>query len=196
MPNNAPLRVRDSAPDPRVARTTHALGSALIELIQERDYDDITVQQILDRAGVGRATFYAHYRNKDDALHWNYGRLFDVMESLVARRSPAGRRLFPVEEFVSHIAEARELTAALRRAGRLEEAWSQFAGHAAGIIERRLASWPEVASTIPQSLVAPMLGGALIEMIRWSHEHPSASTPREMDRAFHELARGVLRKAR
>src|SRR5690606_15510626 len=81
MSNNAPAPVRNADPDPRVARTTHALGRALIELIQERDYDEITVQHILDRAGVGRATFYAHYRNKDDALHSNYERLFALFEA-------------------------------------------------------------------------------------------------------------------
>jgi AcrR family transcriptional regulator len=196
MSNNAPAPVRNTASDPRVARSTHALGSALIELIQERVYDEITVQQILDRAGVGRATFYAHYRNKDDALHSSYERLFGSLEALLVRRSPVGRRLFPVSEFVSHIADAGELTNALRRSGRLEDAFGMFAGYAAEIIERRLAGWPEVTSTVPRPLVARMLAGALLEMIRWSQEHPAASTAVEMDVAFHELARGVLRKAR
>ncbi|WP_324197506.1 TetR/AcrR family transcriptional regulator [Nocardia abscessus] len=54
--------------DRRVRRTRALLHRALIELMVERAYDRITVRDILDRADVGRSTFYAHYRDKDDLL--------------------------------------------------------------------------------------------------------------------------------
>jgi AcrR family transcriptional regulator len=192
MSNNAPARVRNSVadPDPRVARTTHALGRALIELIQERDYDEITVQQILDRAGVGRATFYAHYRNKDDALHSSYEGLFRMLEALLVRRSTPDRRLFPVAEFVAHIAEARELASALRRSGLLDEMWESFTGHATAIIERRLAGWPPLEPDLPRPLAARMLAGALLEMVRWYQQRPTRASPQQVDAAFHAFARG------
>ena len=57
-----------AAPDRRVARTRRNLRSALLNLIYDQDYDTITVQQILDKADVGRSTFYAHFRNKEDCL--------------------------------------------------------------------------------------------------------------------------------
>ncbi|MEU2033572.1 TetR/AcrR family transcriptional regulator [Nocardia amamiensis] len=59
--------ITDSA-DRRVRRTRNLLHRALIELMLERGYDRITVRDILDRADVGRSTFYAHYRDKDDLL--------------------------------------------------------------------------------------------------------------------------------
>ncbi|MCX4095402.1 TetR/AcrR family transcriptional regulator [Nocardia sp. alder85J] len=49
-------------------RTRDALHRALIELMLATDYRRITVQDVLDRADVGRSTFYAHYRDKDDLL--------------------------------------------------------------------------------------------------------------------------------
>src|SRR4051794_18980124 len=52
--------------DPRVQRTREMLQDALIELIGDRAYDRITVQDIVDRANVGRTTFYLHYNSKDD----------------------------------------------------------------------------------------------------------------------------------
>jgi AcrR family transcriptional regulator len=58
---------QDSA-DRRVRRTRALLHRALIELMVERAYDRITVRDILARADVGRSTFYAHYRDKDDLL--------------------------------------------------------------------------------------------------------------------------------
>src|SRR5437867_644732 len=54
------------AGDRRVRRTTRALIEALVALVLEKRYDAITIQDLLDRADVGRSTFYAHYRGKDD----------------------------------------------------------------------------------------------------------------------------------
>lgn len=55
-------------PDRRVQRTREALQRALVELILERGYEVITVQEIIDRANVGRSTFYAHYLDKQQLL--------------------------------------------------------------------------------------------------------------------------------
>jgi len=57
-----------TTPDRRVRRTRQMLRDALMELTLERGYDHVTVQDILDKADVGRSTFYAHYRDKDDLL--------------------------------------------------------------------------------------------------------------------------------
>lgn len=54
--------------DRRVRRTRALLHRALVELMVEGNYDRITVRDILERADVGRSTFYAHYRDKDDLL--------------------------------------------------------------------------------------------------------------------------------
>ena len=54
--------------DRRVQKTRLALQNALIELILEKGYDAVMVQDILDRANVGRSTFYAHYQDKEDLL--------------------------------------------------------------------------------------------------------------------------------
>ena len=54
--------------DRRVQRTRRTLREALIALILEKGYDQVTVQHIIDRADVGRSTFYAHFENKDKLL--------------------------------------------------------------------------------------------------------------------------------
>ncbi len=70
VPNRSPKSVPEPprTEDRRVRRTREALHRALIELMLTRDYRRITVQDVLDRADVGRSTFYAHYRDKDDLL--------------------------------------------------------------------------------------------------------------------------------
>lgn len=54
--------------DRRVQKTTKVLRDALDSLIREKSYDSIAVQEILNRANVGRSTFYTHYRDKDELL--------------------------------------------------------------------------------------------------------------------------------
>ena len=69
---NQTVKTKDKSkrkPDARVKRTRDQLGSALIQLIVEKPINDVTVQDVLDRSGVGRSTFYLHYRDKDD-LHF------------------------------------------------------------------------------------------------------------------------------
>src|SRR5260370_21797664 len=61
--------------DRRAARTRRALHGALISLILRKGYDAITIQEIIDEADVGRATFYAHYRSKEDLLRGGFTRL-------------------------------------------------------------------------------------------------------------------------
>lgn len=51
--------------DRRVRRTRKLLRDALVGLVAERGYERVTVQDVLDRADVGRSTFYAHFTDKD-----------------------------------------------------------------------------------------------------------------------------------
>jgi AcrR family transcriptional regulator len=55
-------------PDRRVGKTRRALKEAMTDLILEKGYEAVTVQDVIDRADVGRSTFYAHFVDKDDLL--------------------------------------------------------------------------------------------------------------------------------
>lgn len=60
--------------DPRVVRTRGALQDALLALALERELDEITVSDIVERAGVNRSSFYQHYTDKDTLLSDALGR--------------------------------------------------------------------------------------------------------------------------
>jgi len=55
--------------DLRIRRTKQSIRTAFFELIQEKGYEAITIQDIADRAMINRNTFYLHYENKPDLLH-------------------------------------------------------------------------------------------------------------------------------
>jgi hypothetical protein len=53
-----------------------------------------------------------------------------------------------------------------------------------------------VPAKLAVPLLARMLAGALVGSVQWWQDHPAVATPAEVDAAFHELARGVLRRPR
>lgn len=65
--------------DPRVKRTRQMLQQALTQLIEEKDFQNITVQDITARAEVNRATFYAHFEDKYALLNYSMREAFDAM---------------------------------------------------------------------------------------------------------------------
>src|ERR1700733_1212357 len=57
---------RQGNTDLRICRTRQRLGAALIALIEEKAIHEVTIREVLDRAKVGRSTFYLHYQDKED----------------------------------------------------------------------------------------------------------------------------------
>ena len=64
--------------DRRVQKTCKLLQDALIELVAEKGYESVTIREILDKANVGRSTFYAHFQDKDQLLHSILDRLDEL----------------------------------------------------------------------------------------------------------------------
>jgi len=62
--------------DPRVRRTRQLLEQALLDLLAEHDFQSISVQDITARAGVNRATFYAHFSDKYALLDYSIRQAF------------------------------------------------------------------------------------------------------------------------
>ena len=63
--------------DRRAQRTRHSLTHAMVELVTEKRFDDITVQNLIDRADIGRSTFYSHFRDKEDLFQKNWEAFID-----------------------------------------------------------------------------------------------------------------------
>ena len=111
----------DVKTDRRVRRTQQLLRSALVSLIMEKGYERVTVQEILDRADVGRSTFYAHFRDKEDLLRSGFE---DIRSAVGAERDAAesvtGARvefLEPLLAVFQHVGEYRRTWKPLARKG-------------------------------------------------------------------------------
>ena len=69
--------------DLRVKRTRAALQKALVELVIERDYADVSVRAITKRAKVGYQTFYRHYQGKEDLLEAVFGDILEKFQGVL-----------------------------------------------------------------------------------------------------------------
>jgi AcrR family transcriptional regulator len=88
-------------PDRRVRRTKKLLRDALVSLILERGWDEVTVQDVCARADVGRSTFYVHFADKEDALFSG----FDDLHAALANLSREGTPFSFVLPLVEHALE-------------------------------------------------------------------------------------------
>jgi AcrR family transcriptional regulator len=100
--------------DRRVRRTRRLLREALLELVAEKGYDRVTVQNVIDRADVSRATFYAHFRDKDALLVSGLDDLEEDLRDATAAvveegEGASARALGSVQALLEHAAAHRSL---------------------------------------------------------------------------------------
>jgi AcrR family transcriptional regulator len=174
--------------DRRVLRTRDMLGDALIELMHEKPFDDIIVQDVLDRAGVGRSTFYAHYRDKDDLFLSDVEDFFKMFSTKLTRKGESPRRLAPVMELFTHVAEMKDFFAALKAADKLTDIQTLGQGLFARSFEERLRLAGVALAPAELAAQACALSGSQFALLDWFIDKGMKADPQEMDALFHRLA--------
>jgi len=184
-------------PDKRVRRTHERLGSALIELIQEKPIDDVTVQEVLDRASVGRSTFYLHFRDKNDLLLSQLENFLEMMSTALSIRKEESHRVVPVAELFAHIGNQKKIYRALADAGRLNDFFDLAQGYFSRGIEQRLRESKGLAKLPQRELAARAvaLAGSLLSLLRWWLDRGAKEPPGDMDKLFHRIVWNGLQYA-
>jgi AcrR family transcriptional regulator len=184
-----PLAASQKKTDARVRRTRDALGDALIELMQDKPFDTITVQDVLDRAHVSRSTFYSHYSDKDDLLMSDAEEFFESISMALSAHGDKSDRVFPVREFFAHLSDVQPFYKALVKSGHFQENMELARGHFARGIERRLSELPRGKSIPPNQLpaIAFTHAGALLSLLTWWLDRGMRESPQEMDELFHRM---------
>jgi AcrR family transcriptional regulator len=182
--------VRNAKADRRSQRTRRQISAALVELMLEMRYDDITVQDIIDRANIGRSTFYAHYLDKDDLLVSDFTRMLDALrEHIEATESGNGFVSPGVALFFQHVHDHSRLYRALVRSGGLELLYKKGHEHLRSNIAGHLRAYipADRSPAPPLQLVADYAAGALLTMMKWWLDNDMPYTPEQMDALFQQL---------
>jgi AcrR family transcriptional regulator len=85
--------------DRRTARTRRAILGAFVELVLERRYDAIRVGDIIEKADVGRSTFYEHFKSKDDLLRQSMEGLLGIIADAALPGADEAKLSFAVAHF-------------------------------------------------------------------------------------------------
>ena len=147
------------------------------------------MQEVLDRAQISRSTFYAHYRDKNDLFLSDVDEFMAGMSTLLDRGHDKSKRVAPVAELFTHVAEMRAFFGKLVEAGRVHDLRELGEGHFARAIENRLRHQKRLYSLGKErsAALAHGLAGALFSELLWWMSHRSSLTPREMDAQFHQM---------
>jgi AcrR family transcriptional regulator len=186
--------MRNTKADRRSQRTRRLLSTALIDVMLEKRYDQITVQDIIDRANVGRSTFYAHYLDKDDLLVAEFTRVLDALtqhgEQITSDALAPPRLVL----FFRHVQEHHRLYTALARGGGIDLLHKKGIERMRQSIEQRLrAALPaEQTPAAPLPLVATYVAGAIFTVLTWWLDHGMPYTPEQMDTLFQRLVQPGL----
>lgn len=188
--------------DRRVQRTQQLLREALFSLIQEKGFENLSVQDIIDRANVGRATFYAHFDNKEDLLLSG----FDALRASLRRRqrdafssqSSIDERVFAYSrDLLSHVHEYRHLFRAM--SGKRSGAAVQTVLHRLTIDLvrddlRAMTDGLDSARAINDAVVEFIAGG-LFGLMMWWLSGKARLTVEELNTLFRRFAIPAVKAA-
>jgi len=163
-------------PDRRIRRTRRQLHGALHRLIKKQAYDTITVSDIVEEADISRATFYLHYKDKDELLIHS---LQSVSEKLIdtLKTDTTSTDLESITNHIfAHVQDNRHLYQALQNSYRASFVIQHQVERLAEVFQIHLTS---TSSSDPTTVdrQAHQLAGALYGLILWWLKHdldPSA----------------------
>ena len=181
--------------DRRSARTQRSLSEALVELIKEKRFDEITVQNVIDRADVGRSTFYSHFRDKEDLFQKDWERFLDGFAQHIDWEKAGQGRFVPVVYLFSHLQEYQPFYQSLVRSRMTDAVFKSGMSHLSQKMEAALTSWlrGKPAPAIPIPILANYLAGELFALLKWWLDHDMPYPPERMDEIFHELVTPTFR---
>ncbi|MFF5931011.1 TetR/AcrR family transcriptional regulator [Streptomyces hydrogenans] len=182
------------AGDRRVRRTRAALRQALVELVLDKGFHAVTVEEITERADVGRATFYAHYRDKEDLLVGVVRDLAEDRERLlpaVRQAHAEGFTGLPVKYIFEHAEQEKPVYQVILRGegdGRaLREFTDLIRTHAEAAFRARVEQLA-VTPRIPLDIVARAWTGELIGLLTWWVENDTGYGAAEITAHLRDLS--------
>ncbi len=180
--------------DRRTIRTRTLLRDALVSWMLEKEYDTISVQDITDRANLGRATFYLHYKEKDALLISTLDTLHEELVQRIQRQVQATglEEPPPIQLVFEHAAENKDLyKVVLSGAGKMS-LLSRTRDTIVALLMEFITAGGQMPQ-IPVEVTAVYLAGAQMHLIGWWLENDLPYSVEEMVRMYQLLtAYGVM----
>lgn len=183
--------------DRRIQKTIQLLREALISLITEKPYDSIVVKEILDRANVGRSTFYTHFRDKDDLL---ISGIQDMLGPVPSPARSSGRSHDPIlwfslPVFEHHYRHAHAWGDRIGPRGRAilhEHLRRVLTELIADAMKKESRTAGAAARQIPAEVVSAYVASTFVLVLNWWLDNRMRLQPKQIEDVFRRLTLPTL----
>ena len=199
--------IKSNKTDRRIQRTRQALRTALFELLKKKGYDTISIEEITQHANVGRATFYLHYKDKEDLLLEQFSEMINEKIQLISEipfsdwlpdqkkaksRSKQNQTLAPLQIVFQHIfdhAEFYYLLLKSENSSRIVERIRKISIESiATFVKNKMQTDPiPLFFEVPIEFFASFYSGALLSSVTWWLEEDMRHSPEDMTYMFQKL---------
>ena len=186
--------------DRRQIKTRQAIFSAFTKLLETKRYEKITVQEILDKANIGRSTFYAHFETKDELLKAVCRELFGhIIDSTMDKTHTHGLYTngdAPPSVFchlLQHLEENDNNILELLSCESSEIFLRYFKDSLNELVQTQFVSHSRRQNQdLPQDFLVNHISGSFVEMVLWWLKDQKRHTPEELDRYFRAVVLPIV----
>ena len=172
--------------DRRSQRTRQALGDAFVELMMEKGYEAVSIKDVIDRANVGRSTFYAHYADKNELFLSQMERVVQMLGQHAPQAVSEGNPFFPSLGLFQHVQQQWKLYKILSWESGINLLTRHLQKSISDQIEQRLLAGGQVFET-PIPIIANFLSGSFLSLLKWWLDNKMMYSPEQMDEIFCKL---------
>lgn len=187
--------------DRRTGRTRRLLKEALFALIIEKGYEAVTIEDITERADLGRTTFYLHYHDKEELLLESIDTISEELMAQIAPIPPSSwndqsidpfsNPRDPIKIVFNHAAENATLYLIILRGEGAPKAASRvhyiISQKVIEVLHNSVNNGVAIRPSVPEEVFANYLAGALLGMMTWWLESKAPYTPDDMAIMFRKL---------
>ncbi len=166
--------MKTNVQDRRIERSRRLLRKALMELILEKGYDTITVEEITARADLGRTTFYLHYKDKEELLLKSLEAVAqELLEQIDAHRNGADQYREPgaaIRIVFQHASENADLYHIILKGGAAVKALDQLHAVVAETAARFIEDYLKMSGVqldVPVEVLAAYFATSLLGFLTW-----------------------------
>ncbi len=174
--------------DKRSEKSINAIYDAFANLINKKDYDDITIQDVLDEASISRSTFYAHYKTKDELLLSVSNHIFEHVFSKTLREEKTHdfskdlildyRHL--IEHIFYHIRDEKELFKGILSNKVNALFLMEFRNQISKFVSSYFANYPMTNDVIPLELRKSLAIEEFIVVLKYWVENDFKESPEQI----------------
>ncbi|MBN2085749.1 MAG: TetR/AcrR family transcriptional regulator [Anaerolineales bacterium] len=173
--------------DRRRLQTRKQIIEAVVQLVLEKGYEGVTIQDITDRADLGRGTFYIHFKDKEEAVWSAIEDGLHATEADAHRQFPGGippqPEYYAYRNIFRHAEQNKDLYKVMLGGQGSGVMTARVQNHLAAEMQRDLALLPVpvfLEFHVPVDILAQVITGAVIQLVRWWLETPNRYSAEDM----------------